>query len=208
MHKLNPHSLQAHPWHGISPGNALPQTVNAFIEVVPSDSVKFEIDKESGHLVVDRPQKYSNYCPALYGFVPRTFCGPQVALRAKKEGIKGDQDPLDILVLTENEISHGAILVRAKPVGGIRMIDRGEVDDKIIAVLENDTLYGAFENIDQIPFKVLERLRHYFLTYKDMPGSNELKRVELAETYSVDEAYEVIKASVQDYTERFQYLPK
>lgn len=196
--------LQAHPWHGISLGKDLPHTVNAFIEVVPSDSVKFEIDKESGHLVVDRPQKYSNYCPALYGFVPKTYCGAQVASRAKREGIIGDHDPLDILVLTENEISHGAILVRAKPVGGIRMIDHGEVDDKIIAVLENDTLYGAFENINQIPFKVLERLRHYFLTYKDMPGSKELKRVEISETYSVDEAHEVIKASVQDYNEMFK----
>jgi inorganic pyrophosphatase len=196
--------LQAHPWHGVSYGKEMPKTVTAFIEVVPSDSVKFEIDKETGHLIVDRPQKYSNFCPALYGFVTQTYCGPQVALRAKREGIKGDGDPLDILVLTENEISHGAILVRAKPVGGIRMIDRDEVDDKIIAVLENDTLYGAFENIDQLPTKVVDRLRHYFLTYKDMPGSGEKKRVEIAATYSVEEAYQVINASICDYTDKFR----
>jgi len=196
--------LQAHPWHGITVGSKAPQTVNAYIEVVPGDSVKFEIDKESGHLVVDRPQKYSNHCPALYGFIPQTYCGSQVSLRANREGIKGDGDPLDILVLTENGISHGAILVRAKPVGGIRMIDRDEVDDKIIAVLESDTLYGAFQNIDQIPAKVIDRLRHYFLTYKDMPGSGEKQKVEIAETYSVDEAYQVINASMHDYTDKFR----
>ncbi len=192
--------LQAHPWHGISPGPDTPKTVLAFIELVPSDSVKFEIDKPSGHLRLDRPQKYSNFCPALYGFVPQTYCGEQVASRAGGQNFKGDCDPLDILVLTENEISHGAILVRARPIGGFRMIDRGEVDDKIIAVLEKDPLYGHYEEIEQLPQPVVDRIRHYFLTYKDMPGTGEKKKVEIAETYSVAEAHEVIRASLVDYS--------
>lgn len=197
-------NLQAHPWHGVSYGKDLPNIVTAFIEVVPSDSVKFEIDKESGHLIVDRPQKYSNFCPALYGFIPRTYCGDEVAVFGTRAGLKGDGDPLDILVLTENEISHGAILVRARPIGGFKMIDRDEVDDKIIAVLENDTLYGAFQTINELPTKVVDRLRHYFLTYKDIPGGKEKKRVEIASIYSVDEAHQVINASIHDYNSKFK----
>ena len=99
-----------HPWHGISPGDEAPHAVNCFVEVVPSDTVKYEIDKVSGYLRVDRPQKYSNVCPALYGFIPQTFCGDSVAEYAgQKTGrtLEGDGDPLDVCVLTDRPIQIG-----------------------------------------------------------------------------------------------------
>jgi inorganic pyrophosphatase len=139
---------KSHPWHGVDIGREAPVIVTAFIEMVPTDTVKYEIDKESGYLRIDRPQKYSNVVPALYGFVPQTFSSSSVAefcmQKSGRENIKGDGDPIDICVLTEKEISHGNILVKARPVGGFRMIDRDESDDKIIAVMHNDTVYGHF----------------------------------------------------------------
>src|SRR5690242_3146626 len=103
--------FQAHPWHGISPGEHAPDTVTAYIEIVPTDPVKYELDKPSGHLRIDRPQRYSSLCPTLYGFVPQTYCGEEVAKRCMERtgrtGIKGDHDPLDICVLTERPVVHG-----------------------------------------------------------------------------------------------------
>ena len=91
--------FQAHPWHGVAPGKRVPETVNAYIEIVPTDAVKYELDKETGHLRVDRPQRFSSMCPSLYGFIPQTFCGDHVAdLCAERTGmtdIKGDGDPMD-----------------------------------------------------------------------------------------------------------------
>src|SRR6185436_19144225 len=105
--------LQAHPWHGIPVGLDAPTVVNAFIEIVPTDTVKYEIDKASGHLKLDRPQQFSNVCPAPYGFVPQTWCHERVAAlamrRTGRTGIVGDGDPLDVCVLTERPITHGAI---------------------------------------------------------------------------------------------------
>ena len=96
---------KAHPWHGISAGKKAPAVVTAFIEIVPSDTVKYEIDKISGYLKVDRPQKFSSTIPTLYGFVPQTYCGEEVAqyarLKSGKEIIQGDKDPLDICVLSD-----------------------------------------------------------------------------------------------------------
>lgn len=135
-----------HPWHGASIGDQAPDLVNAFIEIVPTDTVKYELDKATGILKIDRPQKFSNVCPTPYGFLPRTFCGPRnAAFCAEKTGrarMVGDGDPLDVCVLTEKTLSHGAVLVRAIPIGGLRMIDGDEVDDKILAVLEGDAVYG------------------------------------------------------------------
>src|SRR5690242_17347130 len=117
--------FQAHPWHGISPGPKAPESVTAYIEIVPADDVKFELDKASGHLKVDRPQRYSSLCPTLYGFIPQTYCSTEVARRCgEKTGIElieGDHDPLDICVLTERTIPHGGFLVRARPIGGLRL---------------------------------------------------------------------------------------
>jgi inorganic pyrophosphatase len=197
---------KAHPWHGISPGADAPVVTTAFIEIVPTDTVKYEIDKESGYLKIDRPQKFSNVVPALYGFIPQTYCGESIAEYAAKQSgkkvEKGDGDPLDICVLCERVISHGDILLKAVPIGGLRMIDAGEADDKIIAIMKGDEVYEAWNDISQVPQAMIARLRHYFLTYKGMPGDQ--RKVEIASIYGKDEAHEVIRRSMEDYNRSFR----
>ncbi len=194
---------KAHPWHGVSAGVDAPNLVNAYIEIVPTDTVKYEIDKATGHLRVDRPQRYSNQCPTLYGFIPQTYCGKGVGQlccsATKRTGIDGDGDPLDICVLTERSIPHGDILLEAVPIGGFRMIDAALADDKVLAVLKDDPVYGAWRSIEQCPDAVVTRLRHYFLTYKDMPGDAG-KKVEIPEVYGAAEARKVIQESQSDYS--------
>jgi inorganic pyrophosphatase len=202
MHK----DYKAHPWHGVSLGNKAPEVVRTFIEMVPTDTVKYEIDKKTGFLCIDRPQKYSNVIPALYGFLPQTISGPRVAelsnISMNRTDIKGDNDPVDICVLTEKDITHGDIIVSARPIGGFRLIDSGQADDKLIAVLDNDAIYSAYKDITDVPLPVIERLRHYFSTYKDMPGQTESKCV-LTDTYNKEVAYEVIRRAAKDYNEKF-----
>lgn len=204
MTRTNYPVSQAHPWHGISSGASAPEIVHAFIEMVPTDVVKYEIHKESGHLCIDRPQLFSSQCPALYGFIPQTYCGKLIAEFAASQSsvpvTKGDGDPLDICVLTERPITHGNILLSARPIGGLRMIDRGEADDKIIAVLHNDNVYGHWRDLQDCPKNLLDRLKHYFLTYKDFPGDASRKATIDGE-YNASTAHEVIRKSVQDYAE-------
>lgn len=194
--------FQAHPWHGVSPGDDAPEIVKSYIEIVPTDAVKYELDKQSGHLRLDRPQRFSSFPPTLYGFIPQTFCAEQVAERCRErtyvETIKGDGDPLDICILTEKSFAHGNFFIRARPIGGLRLIDGTEADDKIIAVLENDVAYGHFTTISECPMGLLERLQHYFLTYKQLPHEAP-RRIEIAETYDHTEAMEVIRRSQMDY---------
>lgn len=199
---------KSHPWHGLDIGDNAPEKVTSFIEMVPTDTVKYEVDKVSGYLKIDRPQKYSNVIPALYGFLPQTFCGKLVGEycgeRTDREGIKGDNDPLDICVLTEKSIGHGDIIAEAIPIGGFRMIDGNEADDKIIAVLNNDATYGSFKDLSDCPTLIIDRLKHYFLTYKDLPGLD--RQAEITHVYGVEEAYEVIRRSMNDYKARFDNL--
>ncbi|HAF28960.1 MAG TPA: inorganic pyrophosphatase [Bacteroidales bacterium] len=199
---------KSHPWHGVEVGKEAPDIITCYIEVVPTDTVKYEVDKVSGYLKLDRPQKYSNVVPALYGFIPQTYCGERVAKyceeKTEKEGILGDKDPLDICILTEKAITHGDILVIARPIGGFRMLDGNEADDKIIAVLNNDAVYGDYKDISDCPELVIDRLKHYFLTYKDLPGNK--ANTEITHTYGIEEAHEVIKRSLEDYNERFNNL--
>lgn len=200
---------QAHPWHGVNIGENAPEVVTAFIEIVPTDTVKYEVDKESGFLIVDRPQKFSNIIPAPYGFVPQTYCAESVAEycmeKSGKKGIVGDGDPLDICVLTERSIAHGNILMPVIPIGGFRMIDGGEADDKIIAVMKGDQFYQQWKDINDCPKSMLNRLEHYFLTYKDMPGMAS-SEVEITHTYGREEALEIVKRSQEDY--KTHYLNK
>lgn len=194
--------FKAHPWHGIPAGDKVPEIVTAFIEIVPSDTVKYEVDKASGFLKVDRPQKFSNIIPALYGFIPQTYCGKKVAeysaAQSGQKTLRGDGDPLDICVLSERNITHGDIILPAIPIGGFRMIDRGEADDKIIAVMANDEVYQEWKDISDCPDAIVQRLKHYFLTYKNMPGV-ENRIIEITQTYGRAEAYEVINRSCEDY---------
>ncbi len=203
MQNFNPYKL--HPWHGVQTGSKAPDIVTAFIEITPSDTVKYEIDKPSGILKVDRPQLYSNVVPALYGFIPQTYCREEVAAICTRQtglqNIIGDGDPLDILVLTEHRIMHGDILVQAIPIGGLKMIDHHEADDKIIAVLQQDGTYGKFQDLKELPAAIITRLRHYFLTYKLAPG--ETQPVEIPYIYGREEALDVIEASRRDYANHF-----
>jgi inorganic pyrophosphatase len=199
---------KSHPWHGVDIGPDAPEVVMCFIEMTPTDTVKYEVDKVTGYLKIDRPQKYSNTVPALYGFIPQTYSGDHVAaLSREKTGndrIVGDEDPVDICVLTEKQISHGNILVSARPIGGFRMIDNNQADDKLIAVLNNDALYEDYRDVSDLPRKVVDRLRHYFLTYKDLPGNP--ADVEITHVYGRAEAMDLIARSVEDYQARFENL--
>jgi inorganic pyrophosphatase len=187
-------------------GKDAPRVVTTYIEIVPTDTVKYEMDKTSGILRMDRPQQYSNVCPSLYGFIPRTLCAERVgalcAERTGRAGIVGDGDPMDICVLTEKEISHGDILVQAVPIGGLRMIDGQEADDKILAVLSGDAVYGSFKDIAECPAALVDRLRHYFLTYKQAPDRAS-RAVEITHVYGREEAHEVIRRSEADYAAHF-----
>jgi inorganic pyrophosphatase len=198
--------FRAHPWHGVNIGPEAPVKVTAYIEIVPTDTVKYELDKISGLLRVDRPQRFSNVCPALYGLIPQTFCGEQVAAYCEQRtgltGISGDEDPLDVLVLSEKVISHGDVLLKTIPIGGLRMIDGDQADDKILAVMEGDAIYGPWTDVSNCPEPLIERLRHYFLTYKDVPGSPRT-RCRITHVYGRDEAHEVIRRSQDDYRRRF-----
>jgi inorganic pyrophosphatase len=179
--------------------------VNAYIEMVPSDSCKYEMDKESGFLRLDRPNMFSAMVPCLYGFIPQTYCGDGIggyaAEKSGKTKLKGDGDALDICVLTEKVIPHGDFILQAIPIGGLRMIDGGEADDKIIAVLKGDSMYGNWKSIEDASQKIIDRICHYFLTYKDLPktGISEKKTVEITHVYSVEEAKKVISISIADY---------
>jgi inorganic pyrophosphatase len=196
----------SHPWHGVAIGPDAPRQVTVYVEIVPSDTVKYELDKDSGLLKVDRPQLYSNVCPSPYGFVPRTLCGSRVAALAEeksgREGLVGDDDPLDILLLTEKDFTHGNILVQALPIGGLGMLDGSEVDDKIVAVMVKDAVYGGVQDLSHLPNLLVDRLKHYFLTYKQAP-TEKAPACELTRVYGREEAFEVIRRSQDDYADRF-----
>lgn len=189
-----------HPWHGLAPGIEPPRRLQAYIEITPFDPVKYEIDKVTGYLRVDRPQRSSSLPPALYGFVPRTYCGPRVAALSPGAG-EGDWDPLDICVLSERPITRAEVLLNVRVVGGLRQADRGAADDKIIAVLENDSIWGEAEDIGDVPERLIERLRHYFATYKMVPG--EESPVVVRTVYDVAHAERVVNAAIADYLEAF-----
>ena len=186
-----------HPWHGLEVGKNPPELVSAFIEITPFDAVKYEVDKMTGYTMVDRPQRSSAFPPTLYGFVPRTFCHDNV--RALSPGsVKGDEDPLDICVFSERPINRGEIIISARVVGGIQMIDGGEADDKIIAVLENDQVWGDVTDVSELPDNLIKRLQHYFSTYKMIPGEKS-QRVTVETIYGRDHALQVVEASIKDY---------
>lgn len=192
--------FRAHPWHGLSIGKDPPRIVQAYIEITPFDNVKYEIDKITGYLRVDRPQRSSSVSPALYGFIPRTYCGATVAALSP-DVAAADGDPLDICVLSERPINRSEVLIDAVVVGGLRAIDHGMADDKIIAVLLNDNIWGTADDISDIPPRFVERLQHYFSTYKMVPGAPSPMVVE--EIYGALHAHQVVSAAMEDYEEKF-----
>lgn len=195
-----PSLFRPHPWHGLEVGPKPPGLLHAFIEITPFDLVKYEVDKQSGYLRVDRPQRGSALPPALYGFVPRTYCGPRTK-KLSPRSVRGDGDPLDICVLSERPITRGEVLVRARVVGGLQMVDAREADDKIIAVLDNDWVYGGARDVADLPAVLVERLEHYFVTYKLVPGERPTARIE--KVYGRTHAEKVVRAAMDDYREAF-----
>ncbi len=198
-------AFRRHPWHGLAPQveGAAEGIVQAYIEMLPSDTVKYELDKETGFLIVDRPQRTTATPPALYGFIPRTYCAEEVAKRCE-HAEEADGDPLDICVFSERLITRADILLQARVVGGIQMIDDGEADDKIIAVLDGDNIWGGVEDISDLPPIKTERLQHYFSTYKMVPGKEIDIRVDYV--YGREEALKVIEAARTDYDNHYGRL--
>ena len=190
-----------HPWHGLDIGPNPPKLVHAYIEITPFDSIKYEVDKNTGYLRVDRPQRTSSHPPALYGFVPRTYCGTRVG-KLMDGAKKGDGDPLDICVFSERPISRAEVIINARVIGGLPMLDDNEADDKIIAVMNNDNLWSDVNDLTEFPEILIERLRHYFLTYKMKPGESK-PSVQIGDAYGSQRAAEIISASIEDYKEHF-----
>jgi inorganic pyrophosphatase len=185
-----------HPWHGLDTGRDLPLHVNTYVEITPFDLIKYEVDKATGYLRVDRPQRTSSQPPALYGFIPRTYCGDRIAALCPG-ALRGDGDPLDVCVLSERPITRSEIIVPSRVVGGIQLLDRGEADDKIIAVLEGDLIWSEAKDIGDLPKILVERLEHYFSTYKLVPGAD--LQIQVQSVYGVDHASRVVAAAVTDY---------
>ena len=189
-----------HPWHGLEVGPQPPGLVHAYIEITPFDSVKYELDKTTGYLRVDRPQRSSALPPTLYGFIPRTYCGRRVGA-LMPHATRGDCDPLDICVISERPINRAEVILNGRVVGGLPMLDGGEADDKIIAVLNNDHLWAHVEDISELPSVLVERLRHYFSTYKLVPG--EASQTTIEDAYDRRHAEAVIRAAMADYEEEY-----
>lgn len=201
MPDSTPYNLwRPHPWHGLSVGPRPPHVVHAYIEICPFDLVKYEVDKQSGYLRVDRPQRTSSQPPTLYGFIPQTYCGERVG--GLMPGARcGDGDPLDICVVSERPITRSEVILNARIVGGLPMLDAGEADDKIIAVLENDPFWTQVKDLVDLPAPLVDRLRHYFLTYKLGPDRD--NTVSIADAYDRKHAEMVIEAAMADYHSRF-----
>jgi inorganic pyrophosphatase len=173
-----------HPWHEVSIGTNPPTTVNAIIEIPKGSRAKYEIDKESGLIKLDRVIYASMYYPLNYGFIPQT--------------LGEDHDPLDIVVLTQVAVVPRC-LISSKVIGVMQMIDRGEADDKIIAVAENDPSVSHLDDIKDLPDYLLAELKHFFENYKTL----ENKKVVVDEIRSKEEAFSVIKKSIDFYKTTF-----
>ena len=168
------------PWHKVNIGERAPDVVNGIIEIPKNTRAKYELDKESGLLLMDRVIYSSMYYPANYGFIPKTYCD--------------DNDPLDILVLSQISIVPMCI-VSAKVIGVMRMIDNDELDDKIIAVAENDMSVNHITNISELPKHFFKELKNFFEDYKKL----ENKTVRIEQFQNSETAKEIIQQSMVDY---------
>lgn len=177
----------SHPWHDLAIGEEAPGIVNAVIEIPRGSKVKYELDKDTGMLFVDRILYSSVVYPHNYGFIPRTLCE--------------DNDPIDILVLMQEPVQPMCFL-RAKPIGLMPMLDQGEQDDKIIAVHADDPEFSGYTDISQIPKHRLLEIKRFFEDYK----KNEHKEVKVEEILGADAAREAISAAIQMYND--EYTPK
>ncbi|MEJ7587515.1 MAG: inorganic diphosphatase [Ferruginibacter sp.] len=173
-----------HPWHGAHFGKQVPQIVNGLIEIPQGSRAKYEIDKETGLLMLDRIIHSSFHYPINYGFIPQT--------------LGHDNDPLDILVMCSESI-HPLCLVEATVIGNMQMIDNGEKDDKIIAVATKDPTVNHISGIDELPRHFIAVLRNYFENYKVL----ENKVVEIDEFQDKETAYTIIEEAIEYYKVKF-----
>lgn len=172
--------MSFNPWHSVSYGNDVPNLVNAVIEIPKGSRAKYELDKETGMLKLDRVLYSSVYYPANYGFIPRTYCD--------------DNDPLDILVLSQIEMQP-LCLVEAKIIGVMRMLDQGEADDKLIAVCAHDMSVNYINDIGELPPHFIHEMRHFFEEYKRL----ENKVVKIEEFQGERLAKKILGHAIKDY---------
>ena len=173
------------PWHEVSVGENAPEIITAIIEIPKNTRAKYELDKESGMLKLDRVLYSSMYYPANYGFIPQTYCD--------------DKDPLDIVVLSQIAIEP-MCLVNAKVIGVMRMLDGGEMDDKIIAVAENDMSVNHINSIKELPRHFFRELKNFFEDYKKL----ENKTVVVEDFQNRDTALEIVQQSIIDYNQKIK----
>jgi len=177
--------MMTNPWHSVSPGSEVPNVVNAIIEIPKGCRAKYELDKESGLLKLDRVLYSSVYYPANYGFIPQSYCD--------------DHDPLDILVISQIECVPMCI-IDAKIIGVMQMVDGGEADDKIIAVAANDMSVNHINDITELPPHFIDEMRHFFEEYKKL----EKKTVVVEEFQNKEKAKQIILKSFEDYAKNFK----
>ncbi len=171
-------------WHDISPSRINPDDFIAVIEIEKGSKNKYELDKETGHIILDRILYTSTHYPANYGLIPRTYAD--------------DNDPLDVLVLC-SEVIHPLSLVRCYPIGVMAMMDQGKLDEKIIAIPFNDPTYNMYKDIEELPPHIFDEMRHFFTVYKNLEG----KETVVDEVKNAAAAREVIAKCCESYIEKF-----
>ncbi len=171
-------------WHDISKNRVTPEEFVAVIEIPKESKKKYELDKESGMLILDRILYTSTHYPENYGFIPLTLAG--------------DGDPLDVLVICEDKLNPLS-LVKCHPVGAIKMLDNNEIDEKIVAVADNDPLLGQCRDVSQLPSHQFNRIRHFFEVYKYLEG----KQTEVGDILPVSEAKSIIADCLKNYQRKF-----
>ena len=174
----------ANIWHDINPERISPEDFICVIEISKGSKKKYELDKETGFIMLDRILYTSTHYPANYGFIPRTY--------------GDDNDPLDVLLLCSEQLEP-LTLVRAYPIGVIKMIDNGRNDEKIIAIPVNDPTYNGYSDINQLPKHIFDEMRHFFEVYKNL----ENKTTAVDEVSGRDEALNIIKTAISNYNNKF-----
>jgi inorganic pyrophosphatase len=175
----------SNPWHTVSPGNETPEFVNGIIEIPKGTRAKYELDKESGLLLLDRVLYSSVYYPANYGFIPQTYCD--------------DKDPLDILIISQIDVVPLCI-VPAKVIGVMQMFDNNEADDKIIAVSAGDPSVSHINDISELPSHFISEMKHFFEEYKKL----ENKTVVVEEFLGREKAMDILNESFKLYDKVFR----
>lgn len=172
-------------WHDVSPDRIHPDSFLVYIEITKGQKQKYELDKATGMLILDRILYTSTHYPANYGFIPRT--------------LSDDGDPLDVLVLCSEPLLNQA-LVRCKPVGVITMEDDGKMDEKIIAIPFGDPSYNVYNSIDELPVHITDEIRHFFTVYKELEGV----KTYVSQSEGATEAVKIIEKSINAYNHKFE----